>query len=118
MYPHPFSQALNRNKARDSKPKPSSLGKNLPQDLDPEILTFYGLWALGLDKQASVQKDFICGLHFTEDKFRADGKLEYGAIPTFFPVQKAASHDHNYHQVKVDEETDYDGGIFKNKRWS
>ena len=40
----PFQAALNRDKARDSKPKPSSLGKNLPQDLDPEILTFYGLW--------------------------------------------------------------------------
>ena len=42
------------------------------------------LIALGLENQA--QKDFICGLHFTEDKFRADGKLEYGAIPTFFRV--------------------------------
>ena len=71
------------------------------------------LTALGLDNQ-TVQKDFICGLHFTEDKFRADGKLEHGAIPTLFPVQEAASHDHNYHQVKADEATDYDGGIFKN----
>ena len=44
MCPHPFGHALNRDKARDSKPKPSSLGKNLPQDLDLEILTFYGLW--------------------------------------------------------------------------
>ena len=74
--------------------------------------------ALGLDNQESVQKDFICGLHFTEDSFRADGKLKFGAIPTFFPVLEAASHDHNYHQVKAEEATDYDGGISKNKRVS
>ena len=71
--------------------------------------------ALGLDNQESVQKDFICGLHFTEDSFRADGKLKFGAIQTFFPVLEAASHNHNYHQVKADEATDYDGGISKNK---
>ena len=71
--------------------------------------------ALGLDNQESVQKDYICGLHFTEDSFRDDGKLKFGAIPTFFPVLEAATHDHNYHQVKADEATDYDGGISKNK---
>ena len=71
--------------------------------------------ALGLNNQELVQKDFICGLHFTEDSFRADGKLKFGAIPTFFPVLEAASHDHNYHQVKAEEATDYDGGISKNK---
>ena len=70
--------------------------------------------ALGLNNQELVQKDFICGLHFTEDSFRADGKLKFGTIPTFFPVLEAASHDHNYHQVNADEATDYDGGIFKN----
>ena len=71
--------------------------------------------ALGLNNQDFVQRDFICGLHFTEDSFRADGKLKFGAIPTFFPVLEAASHDHNYQQVKADEATDYDGGISKNK---
>ena len=57
MYPHSFRQALNRDKTRDSKTKPSSLGKNLPQDLDPEILTFYELWAQNPSVGISVKVD-------------------------------------------------------------
>ena len=33
----------NRDKVRDSQPKPSSLGQTFLRILDPEILTFYGL---------------------------------------------------------------------------
>ena len=68
------------------------------------------LVALGLDSQGCVQRDFICGLHFSDDCFKEDGKLKIGSIPTFFPFLESAAHDHNYHQEKANESTDYDGG--------
>ena len=72
------------------------------------------LAALGLDSQGCIQRDFICGLHFGDDCFKEDGKLKFGSIPTFFPVLESAVHDHNYHQIRTDDSTDYDGGIFEN----
>ena len=66
--------------------------------------------ALGLVSTDGVQMDYICGAHFSEKCFSDDGKLRPGSIPTFFPSQAAAEHDHSYFQPDITANAEYDGG--------
>lgn len=68
--------------------------------------------ALGLvnTNTEGVQMDYICGLHFSEECFSADGKLKPGSVPTFFPSQAAADHDHSYVRQPAVADAEYDGG--------
>ena len=67
---------------------------------------------LGLRDQENTQQDFVCGLHFPEDCFLADGRLKAGSVPSFFPYLAAAEHDHTYNQPGTTESPEYDGGNY------
>ena len=73
--------------------------------------------ALGLvnTNTEGVQMDYICGIHFSEECFSEDGKLRSGSIPSFFPSQAAADHDHSYFQPATTIDGEYDGGKVSSK---
>ena len=49
-------------------------------------------------KLLDSRADFICGFHFTESDFQANGRLLPRAIPSFFPSRSNMIHDHPYHK--------------------